>query len=371
MTYIKTRALIIFISGHGYGHVSRMSHVINVLYKSLKHNEKLIIITQADSKFILQRESKNVIIIKQQHDIGLIQQDSFNIDIDSTINKLAWLQDNLRDIIETILKQINQFEISLILSDISPLAFELAKILNIPSFFVGNFTWTDIYQDLGDMDSRFLEFIPLMNQQYQYAKKCFSLPMHTQMQPFTHDKMIKLPFIAPPESSMTIEEWEQLTLQKYGAKKVILLSFGGFDFNDLPTAYLKKISDKYLFITTRAMGRTASSNMITIDSMCLDYSGLIKFADLVITKPGYGIITDCLRHSKPILYTDRGRFAEYKILKNWLDKNYPSKYISNQMLLSGKVGDTIEDLLNQNFEFNYFDLSGADKLSKYLLREIS
>jgi len=371
MSCIKPRALIIFISGHGYGHVSRMSHVINVLYKSLKHNEKLIIITTADPKFILQRESKNVIIIKQQHDIGLIQQDSFNIDIDTTINKLIWLKENTQYIIENILKQIAHFEISLILSDISPLAFKLAKILDSPAFFVGNFTWTDIYQDLSDIDHRFLEFIPLINQQYQYAEKCFSLPMHTLMQPFNKDKLIKLPFIAPPESSMTIEEWERLTRQKYGAKKVVLLSFGGFDFNDLPTSYLKKLSDKYLFITTRAMGRTASSNMITIDSMCLDYSGLIKFSDLVITKPGYGIITDCLRHSKPILYTDRGRFVEYDILKNWLDQNHPSKYISNQILLSGKLGDPIEELLSQNFEFNVFDLSGAAKLSKYLMRELS
>ena len=36
--------------------------------------------------------------------------------------------------------------------------------------------------------------------------------------------------------------------------------------------------------------------------------------DVVITKPGYGIISDCVANGTAMLYTSRGRFAEYDVM---------------------------------------------------------
>ena len=46
----------------------------------------------------------------------------------------------------------------------------------------------------------------------------------------------------------------------------------------------------------------------------LRYEDLVRAADVVVTKPGYGIIAECLANDAAILYTDRGHFAEYDVL---------------------------------------------------------
>jgi L-arabinokinase len=36
--------------------------------------------------------------------------------------------------------------------------------------------------------------------------------------------------------------------------------------------------------------------------------------DVVITKPGYGILSDCIANGVAMLYTPRGRFVEYDVM---------------------------------------------------------
>ena len=46
----------------------------------------------------------------------------------------------------------------------------------------------------------------------------------------------------------------------------------------------------------------------------LRYEDLVGAVDVVITKPGYGIISDCVANGTAMLYTPRGRFAEYEVM---------------------------------------------------------
>ena len=45
----------------------------------------------------------------------------------------------------------------------------------------------------------------------------------------------------------------------------------------------------------------------------LAYQDVVAAADLVITKPGYGIVSECVANGTPLLYTSRGRFVEYDV----------------------------------------------------------
>ena len=40
----------------------------------------------------------------------------------------------------------------------------------------------------------------------------------------------------------------------------------------------------------------------------------MRAADVVVTKPGYGIIAECLANDTALLYTVRGHFIEYDVL---------------------------------------------------------
>ena len=46
----------------------------------------------------------------------------------------------------------------------------------------------------------------------------------------------------------------------------------------------------------------------------LRYEDLVRAADVVVTKPGYGIISEAIANDTALLYTSRGRFVEYDVL---------------------------------------------------------
>ncbi|EMP08824.1 hypothetical protein LEP1GSC124_1059 [Leptospira interrogans serovar Pyrogenes str. 200701872] len=54
--------------------------------------------------------------------------------------------------------------------------------------------------------------------------------------------------------------------------------------------------------------------------------------DFVITKPGYGILSEAVYAKTPVLYTDRGNFPEVPYLHKSLTEEIPSSYISNEDL---------------------------------------
>src|SRR4029077_6112677 len=42
----------------------------------------------------------------------------------------------------------------------------------------------------------------------------------------------------------------------------------------------------------------------------LAYQDVVAAADVVISKPGYGIVSECIANNTALVYTSRGRFAE-------------------------------------------------------------
>ena len=46
----------------------------------------------------------------------------------------------------------------------------------------------------------------------------------------------------------------------------------------------------------------------------LRYEDLVRGADVVVTKPGYGIISEAIANDAALLYTSRGQFVEYDVL---------------------------------------------------------
>ena len=75
------------------------------------------------------------------------------------------------------------------------------------------------------------------------------------------------------------------------------------------------------------------------------YEDLVCAVDAIVTKPGYGIVADVLGHHLPILYTDRGEFAEYPKLVEALHDCATCEYIPQQELLAGNLAPYLTRLL--------------------------
>jgi L-arabinokinase len=74
----------------------------------------------------------------------------------------------------------------------------------------------------------------------------------------------------------------------------------------------------------------------------LDYVDLVGAADVVVTKPGYGIVTDCIGAGARLVYTDRGDFPEYPIMVAEMPRYLPCAFASNEDVTGGRLGPALD-----------------------------
>ena len=70
------------------------------------------------------------------------------------------------------------------------------------------------------------------------------------------------------------------------------------------------------------------------------YEDLVGAADAVVTKPGYGIVSEAIANDTAMLYTARGHFPEYDVIVRELPQYVRSAFIDNNDLFAGSGSRT-------------------------------
>jgi hypothetical protein len=149
----------------------------------------------------------------------------------------------------------------------------------------------------------------------------------------------------------------------------VLVSFGGIG---MPAFDLRALAalPGFQFLIDAAEG-PLPSNVLLVDaasreSRGMRYQDLVRAADVVVTKPGYGIVTDAIAAGTRIVYTERGDFPEYPILVAEMPRYVPCAHLGNDDLLAGRWGPPIESVLARPVPPPR-DLGGAEAAARRLL----
>jgi hypothetical protein len=129
---------------------------------------------------------------------------------------------------------------------------------------------------------------------------------------------------------------------------VVLLSFGGMGLPGFASEVLEPLAEFRFVIPepdARAPGNVAAVTGERLEGTGLRYVDLIGAADVVVTKPGYGIVSDAIGAGTRLVYTDRGDFPEYPILVREMARSLPCAYVSHQDLLAGRLEAPLRTVL--------------------------
>jgi L-arabinokinase len=78
----------------------------------------------------------------------------------------------------------------------------------------------------------------------------------------------------------------------------------------------------------------------------LRYEDLVAACDVVVTKPGYGIISECIANGTALVYTSRGRFVEYDVLVREMPQYLRCAYLDQESLLAGRWRSALDAALD-------------------------
>jgi L-arabinokinase len=236
---------------------------------------------------------------------------------------------------------------ALVVSDAPPLACEAAALAGIPSLVIANFTWDWIYQGYSEYLFGAPELVPSIQRAYARAEAAWRLPMHGGFDTF--GTVIDVPFVA--RHSRREADRVRAAFNLPLDKPLVLSSFGGVGIKEMDLGKVDCLGEFAIVHTVRhASDNPCSSGVFAITESSLyergfRYEDLVRAADVVVTKPGYGIISECIANDSAMLYTSRGRFAEYDVLVREMPRFLRCRYIEQDTLFAGRWREGLRALL--------------------------
>jgi len=187
------------------------------------------------------------------------------------------------------------------------LAFDVADALGVPGVAMTNFSWDWIYADYVAQRPGFAPLVAALRRSYGRAALLLRLPLHGDLDAFP--RIRDVPLVARRAALGRRVVRERLGLPR--DDRVVLLSFGGLGLA-LPAA--PRLAGVTVVATGPAPAGCRAVSHAALTAAGVRYEDLVGASDAVLTKPGYGIVAECIANRTPIVHAPRGQFAEYDCL---------------------------------------------------------
>ena len=335
-----------YVSGHGFGHCVRTAAILREV-RALAPDLPLAVVTAGPESVFREVVGSGLQFRSEETDVGLVQEGALVIDTAATADACDAFERELPARVEREAEWLREHGARLVLADIPPLAFLAAARAGIPAVGSTNFSWDWIYRHLARHEPRLVAPAAAARQAYALARLLLQHPFAGDLSAFPRRQPI--PLVTRRVAVTRDEARRRLGL---GPDPAVLLSFGGLGLPGLDFQVLAGIRGFQFLSEPTSSQAPANVRVLSREDLSaegLDYLGLVAAADVVVTKPGYGIVSDAIACCTRMVYTERGDFPEYPILVDEMKRWLAAEYVSNVDLLAGNVQPALVAVLAQPF----------------------
>jgi hypothetical protein len=356
--------LAVYVSGHGYGHATRAGEVLRAA--RARAPETPISIVTSGPEALYRRAIPGAFEFRHEAcDTGLAQRSALVIDEAGTVDAWRRFRDGYDERVAREAEWLRARGARLVLGDIPPLAFDAAGEAGVPSIALGNFSWDWIYRHFATRLPALHEAADHSARAYRRCGLLLELPFAGDLSAFP--KRERIPLVARRPGMDRAESRRRLALDG----TVVLISFGGLGLPGFDTAVLAKMPALTFVVSDgdRLPPNVRRVGNEDLASAGLEYVDLVAAADVVVTKPGYGIVSDAIAAGTRMIYTDRGDFPEYPILVREMAEWLACVHVTNAQLLDGAFEDAVHDVTRRKVPAPPA-LDGAEKAAGRILAAI-
>jgi L-arabinokinase len=147
----------------------------------------------------------------------------------------------------------------------------------------------------------------------------------------------------------------------------VLLSFTSLNLNFQALENIRALGDRYEFFCVEPL-QFENSCIHSISRNAVAFADILASCDIVISKPGFGLVSECIANCKPLIYTDRGDFAEYPYLVEGIGKYLRNVHIPSAQLYAGDFFQALEGIKSAPEPAVHLATGGAEMLAGELIR---
>ena len=315
------------VSGHGYGHGSRVASVLTALHV-LEPSWRLVLSTSLPRSFLELAFGPVPFELRPcRWDVGVIQADALGADGPATLNAHEQLERDLPAQLEREVAWIRSpGDPLLLLGDVPPAAAELAQRLAAPLVWMGNFGWDAIYRPMG---GAFGALADRAQAAYRLGDALIQCPLAMPMPWDLPVTAVGLTAGRPRHRPEALRERLQLSEPREGT---VMVAFGGLGLALDSAPFARWPEHQFLVSDPALAAAVGNAVLIPADLRPLE---LLPLCGRVITKPGYSTFCEALSLGTGIHLVQRHGFAEAPVLEAALRRHGWHRLLSREQLERG------------------------------------
>lgn len=332
--------LFVDISCHGFGHLGTSAPVLNRL-RELMPSLRLTVRSGLPATLLRARLGDDFTHIDGATDIGFVQKDAVHIDHVATRLAYERMHEDLARRVTNEAEFLARLAPDVVLTNVAYLPLAGAKAAGIPALSICSLNWADMLQHFYGDEAWARSIIAEAREAYAAADLFIALTPSTPMTDLPRKRVIgPVATIAAPEERMRVRRL--LTVDD--DETLVLVAMGGFDF-DVPVAdWPRRKGLRYLLPSAWNKSHPAA---IRYAMQPFSFGALLRAADAVLTKPGYGTFAEAACSGVPLLYLRREDWPEQDCLIPWFRAHGRCAEVNREALMTGAWVDALDRLLMQ------------------------
>lgn len=291
------------VSSHGWGHAARQRELLRVFTAGYPQAE-VVLATDVPRWFW---EGSHAVSIERGSPSPTVVESGWDLDLAATRTAMLSFSRDLEGLFNAEVSFQKSIGPDLVISDMDPLPLAAANAAGIPARAVGNFTWDWIMAELFPDMAEHAEKVAELHSGSTYLR----LPMGPP-EAGGFSRVLDVPLLASGPPPDVTGPGDLLP-----AGPVCLVALRA-----LPPEGLGPVPEGFTAVSSGPSPLGEGIVNFPPDSLCregLHFSDLVAAADVVITKAGYGIVSQILSMGRPcVLLCGRG-FPEERYIKAHLE----------------------------------------------------
>ncbi len=331
--------LVVYISGHGFGHIAQTGPVLDAL-RQLQPALRLTVVSGAPEFKLRQRIGGDFALVPRAADFGFVMSDAFRIDRAASAAAYRDFHAGWEERVAAEADFLQGLDADLLLSNVAYLPLAAAERLGLPAYAMSSLNWADLFA-------------------HEFAGETWAAPLHAQMLAAYRSAraffrlapamaMPDLPQARPVDPVARLgTRQDGLLRQMLGigqGTRLVLAALGGIATR-LPAQTWPAEPDLH-WLVPAAWG-VDRPDMRAFEPLGWDFADLLASVDAVVGKPGYGTFAEAACNGTPMLYARRPDWPEQEALIPWLQAHAVCREVEESALQAGDLGADLAALRQQ------------------------
>ena len=342
-----------YITGHGFGHAMRAVTVMKAL-RQRDPSLHFFVRTTAPAALLQREIDPPVHITSVQTDTGCVERGILYTDEEKTVERARAFYKRADEVIEKEAAFLREQRIDLVLFDVPPAAAEIAARAGVSSIAIANFTWEHIYAAYSGLE----DIVEQISAWYAKTSLALEVPLGHELTVFPRCEPV--PIIARKSEANAVSLRQELGLDE--SDLPVLAALKGDELAGRP---LQCDDPRVRFFT---FAELEGPRVVRLgEGWQTRFHDVLAACDVVLSKPGYGIVSECIANRRPLLHLPREGFRETGYLLRAMDALLPHAAVALEDVQQGRFGGLIDSLAFSDFDWPDIGTDGASVCAEKIL----